>query len=251
MAATTPNLVGIDIDAIFTSAAFGNFLNLWARVEQFVFELLQREAGLKRPIFNAIFPDLRTHAAISVLDRVLDAKSKKLNPMTRAALNQLAVLNTARNALVHWGISSEDGKLFATNTARQYGTKRKPLAYPYNMLAIQAMLDDTAIISKILLIEIWPVRWRKSAENYSKVKAECIEALRSPWRYIPPQPTESLAMSRQNREEPRRQRKASRKCPGDFSLGRSVCQTIAKMYLSCIGVVKGFVRFRIRRPALS
>ena len=85
--------------------ALGQFITGFSTVEKALLQVVWKEAGLSSPLAPAIMHGLRVTGAIEALTRIHEANGTTIHPQLAHALKQLAVINTSRNWIVHWGVN--------------------------------------------------------------------------------------------------------------------------------------------------
>jgi hypothetical protein len=122
--------------------AVGHIIDLFASTEDMLVTELARLCGVSDPVAQAIFSGTRVDAAMSLIKRVLDAKgatAEEREPY-EIAFEQLRLLNSARNEIVHHGAHlTLDWEFFITNFDRTH-TENSVRTYVFTL----QMLDDIA-----------------------------------------------------------------------------------------------------------
>jgi hypothetical protein len=151
-----------DFDAEY-SQRLGDFIQQFSQLELALFYLLCKVAHVDEKIGQALFSGARADALISLIRRCHEAREIEIPPDTERALQQIAVLNGARNDTVHlirdW--QAPRGKRTFTNKMRYPPRTAKTVTISASDL--EAMDSDTLAIEGFLLNDceyLLPATWR-------------------------------------------------------------------------------------------
>lgn len=126
--------------------AIGRFITVFAEAESSLLYVAVHYTAIKPFIVGlAALAPLRVDSGITVIKRVIEARRlrSKLARELLHALEQFAVINKARNDLLHFGIGSNQ---VITNEHAMYH-KRLVRRRPFSMKIVRQLLADTEDIS--------------------------------------------------------------------------------------------------------
>ena len=179
----------------------GKFIHAFAQIEAQLLLLLVRTAGLSGIKAGALFHGIRQEGARDSINNLLQAtKQFEKKRRLESSFAQIATIGTVRNNIVHWGARLDGFGLFVVSNSERKPLKRK--TYSVTIDEFRSMNSDLSRISFILMAE----------RGYIKASHEMIEKYALlPWLYKPPQPCPPKNRPLQDRQSPKRQRRASPK----------------------------------------
>jgi hypothetical protein len=188
-----------DSEAYFKS--LGVFVHVFAEVETMMLVTLALLSGINDQAAPALFSGVRVEQGSGFLRRLYEAYGNPIDPELDDALKQLAVLNTARNDLLHYGgFGSGDDRVVSTHRAAH--TVDRIREFPVSSSVLDGMSEDLAEIMRALAsaIERRCHPWKKLRRREYSPRA---------WRYKPPQPVPRPDKSRDKPSKRSRPREPS------------------------------------------
>jgi hypothetical protein len=165
----------------------GRLIGSFSEVEKLVIFNLWALSGIDGTVGRAVFSGTRTHGAIAFIRRVYEAKGLTMNPGVSRAFDQLAVINTARDSLVHWGVKAHEPVRHVSNWFSAHAP-RALKTIPMSAAIVRTMTVDLGTIATILFNNY--VFWSKQQGfDYSDLTNQIAQLSQQPWRYIPAQPS--------------------------------------------------------------
>jgi hypothetical protein len=192
--------------------ALGRFIHRFSQVERVMITAAHHFAGLESPVAQAVMFGFRVDACKDVINRILDANGDIATAARlKSAFDQLGVINSARNNIIHWGaFATADDTLIAINDFLAHTPERvRSIGVSVDML--DRMQDDLARIQMLIL---WETVEDKSANVWSRFLEKVVKPQRGrPWRYKQPQPAPHVKERQDRLRAQKRQRGASPKSP--------------------------------------
>ena len=158
--------------------ALGRFIQRFAGIEASLQSLLWRYAEVSPEIARSIFSGVRVDQAMSFIKRLHKSREIEMHPMMLNTLDQIGVINTARNLIIHYGAKFDKGEpQFVTNQRLAI----RPEDAQWLPISVQAFDALTADISHIhLCINLLAQRDQMKPERFERAVER---ALRRAWRY--------------------------------------------------------------------
>lgn len=98
--------------------ALGRFMHEFSQVEHMLHYRMAVELNLDMDLANAVLSGVKADQAIQNIKRIYQAKRKELPPDMAEAFEHIAILNTARNEIIHYGAEATgDGPQRTVSTA--------------------------------------------------------------------------------------------------------------------------------------
>jgi hypothetical protein len=180
----------------------GRFIVTFAETEKIVLGLLWRMAGVDNVTARAIFSGTRTHAAISFIRRIHEAREETLNPVLDRCFHQLMAINATRDSLVHWGAPSEE----EISNDLQAHAPRSLKVIPISPAIVQSMSDD---LLTILAVFVSFLTVNGDTTKFDDDDLDSCKAALRPWRYTPAQPSKPGPRTPKTTRKPKAQPPAS------------------------------------------
>lgn len=159
----------------------GMFIHKFAEVEKWLLMALAKQAKVKSPLAQALFPGVRIDVAKTTIRRIREVEGIPESEILKRAFDQLTCITTLRNDLVHYGAQFQgDWEPHVSNqVAAMPGKERKTVATPE--LLNQATIDLQTIMTAIFL-----EFFQNEEEN---LEQSLIDSAQQPWRYKPAPPS--------------------------------------------------------------
>jgi hypothetical protein len=165
----------------------GRFIQAFASTEGTINGALREFSKVSGPVARAIFSGTRTDAAKQYITRILDAENYKqgIKDELKSAFDQLGLINSARNDIIHYGTKFEEADRFiVTNEARAHLPSRVSTVTVSTRI-LEQMMADLNKISMILLVQAMDLTNPESATYYRQALAPILQR---PWQYKPTKP---------------------------------------------------------------
>jgi hypothetical protein len=196
--------------------ALGEFVDEFAKTENFIFWTLHVVSGIETPVFNALLSGTRARAAISYLRRIAETRDTELPQWLTDAFGQFGTINTERDLILHSGVTPTIGLALLVSNKDRAHVSRSARTIPVSAEVLERMTNDLQKISKLLSIwlmtdEIASLRAMfPSPKIKVSVAPDALEhVLRKSWLYKSPQPESKDRKSPPATPKPSRQRKPS------------------------------------------
>ena len=181
--------------------SLGRFIHFFARTEHKVLTLLREQAKVSEKVAGAIFSGTRADAAKGLITRLLETHGlSDVAARLKGPFDQLGLINSARNDLVHWGTTYREGELSVSN-AHLFPPPNRAISYPVTTELLGNMTDDLFKIGVAIDLERLPQLSNK----------DFLDFLSRPWRYKPrgqaPKTRPPKAPASHRRSPVRRQKK--------------------------------------------
>jgi hypothetical protein len=191
-------------------AALGRFVHEFSRAEQALLALLRQISGLTEPIGGIILTNSRVDQAKEMVKRIfeVDEQSMGRTRMERP-FAQLAVINTMRNHIIHWGAVHDGADELLVSNAHLHPHPDRAKEFRVSPDDLAAMSIDLYHIAVYFLVEasLQQQLSRGSLDTYTGLQAE-------PWLYKPPRPTpRKRARNPGNNEDRPRQKRPPKSSP--------------------------------------
>jgi hypothetical protein len=168
-------------------AAFGRFINYFSQVEQRLHSLLWELSGAPLDLVRVAFAEARFSQVANLINRLYQSRGEVEHPLYRRAVDQLGLINSMRNDMVHLGAAvvgltdTPDAVMIVSNEIKAIPGKEKSFRVNIEMLNDMsrdlrtAMACLTVVLSDRIPIEnrLADALWRVGAQD--------------PWRYKPQQ----------------------------------------------------------------
>jgi hypothetical protein len=188
-----------DTDAYYL--ALGRFIDKFAEAEKALLECLRVWSHMTTDTARAIFSGVRTEAASSYINRIIDVMTEAASPDPKikeklqaikqdfqGVLTQLGHINATRNLIVHYGtIFNTEGDHYTSNKDWAL-TKERIRETP---VSAQIMKQMTSDLEKIIThCNVMSFRYILDFDNPFGILGPHLPdeaALKSPWQYKPAQ----------------------------------------------------------------
>src|SRR5277367_4321933 len=131
---------------------FGRFMHIYAIAEAQLLFLLTHISGLSQIEAGVVFSGTGCEAARTLMTKLLTATNQaEKQARLKYPFDQMAVIGTVRNHLVHWGASAApDGTFLVSNASR---SPLKPRDYSVTIEDFKDMYHDLVSIIILLMLE--------------------------------------------------------------------------------------------------
>jgi hypothetical protein len=166
--------------------SLGTFVQAFARVEATMHGVLKRFCNVSPVIARSIFSGTRTEAAKQYITRIMYAKrmDQPIKTEMKYVFDQLGVINSTRNDIIHFGAEFEGEQLFV-NTAMLAHLPEKARRIEVSSKILDQM---TADLNKITLHLIVCTMGTDSPDTANFFRIGLNPILQQPWLYKPTQP---------------------------------------------------------------
>lgn len=156
----------------------GRFIQRFSSIEAAMQKLLSHYTDVSPTVARSIFSGVRMDQASSFIRRIHKARSIEMHPILGGALDQIGVINTARNYIIHYGAEFDAGEPLYVSNQRVVNRPEETQRFPISISILDALTADIAHIQlRFGLIrnqsEMKPARFQKTAQNF----------LKRAWRY--------------------------------------------------------------------
>jgi hypothetical protein len=180
-------------------ASLGRFVNSFAFTEGMVFMFLSMMTTLTKAEAAALLSGSKIDGCCGLIKRLFEARGQTIPGEISRCLEQIAVINSFRNDILHWGIDTT-GK--TKNSVKTMPGREQEYKVP-EIALVNATLDLTAI-SEILAYFHLPML---------APVGKHLAALLHPWKYKPAPRDNTRQQTRSTSQKPKRPQKSSRKKP--------------------------------------
>jgi hypothetical protein len=161
----------------------GRIIDMFARIEGDLQALLWHEAGVSDAVGKAVFSGVRIDQAMQFCRRIWAANGVEKPEQVERAFSQLALLNSLRNDMVHYGakIGTGVGDYVVTNErlAHTAAALRRHALPPSTFHDIN---NDLIVISAAIELHCLS----ESADGVDFTRPQLESLARQPWQYKPP-----------------------------------------------------------------
>lgn len=161
----------------------GRFISIYSIAEAALRGVLQRTAGIDEPTSLAIFSGTRTDQASSFIRRCYEAKGEKIPQELADLLQQMAIITNLRNDLVHHGIDFTTAPPTANNRRSALSARAIRQTVVTERVLESASWDCGRLVLGFFTY-VFP-----DADSDEKILSDRAFAVRTPWHYIPQQPS--------------------------------------------------------------
>src|SRR5205823_6392002 len=100
----------------------GRFIRAFAATEGTMNGALREFSKVTGPVARAIFSGTRAEAAKQYITRIMDAEHyrQEIKDELKNVFNQLGLINSARNEILHYGTQFEGDQFIVTNAAKAH-----------------------------------------------------------------------------------------------------------------------------------
>jgi hypothetical protein len=174
--------------------ALGRFIHKFAIIEHQVAFALALYAKTPKGTAQAVFSGVRAGLALSLIDRIREARGAPADEDWNRAKGQFGIINSVRNDIVHFGALAEsEGAFQISNANRTIPSQAK--VTPITADELDMMTDDLRTISETIfahqLVE-------SGTEKGDKRANAARERGRAPWKYKPPRQARAQDKRRDN-----------------------------------------------------
>lgn len=131
--------------------ALGRFVDQFSYVETALHRYLIRITELKPKVANALVSGAKLKSAMDFIRRIHEAQSKEPDPAYQQIVHQLGLINSIRDAVVHYGSQYQHkNKRYASNV-RSAHIEKKERYFPISDEILDTMSHDLSVIELHLL----------------------------------------------------------------------------------------------------
>ena len=179
--------------------ALGRFTSEYSRVETCVQTLLWIVAETPPKTAQAIFSGTKTDTACRFIRRLFESRNEDLPELLSRAFDRLAIINTVRNDIIHYGIQYDEASRMVTSNAMMAlpGKERKTHISP---LVLEQLWGDLVTIQYCMNAYFFSTK----GGSKPSVIERSLKGAQVPWQYKPPSRQEA------RKDEPRKSRSHSR-----------------------------------------
>lgn len=134
-------------------SALGEFVDQFAKTENFLFWTLHIVSGIELPVFNAFLSGTRARTAISYFKRLYETRDSELPPWLMEAFSQFATINTERDLILHSGVTPDRTFSLVVSNKDRAHVARAIRSIPVTPDTLADMTTDLEQVAK--LIELW------------------------------------------------------------------------------------------------
>ena len=137
--------------------SLGRFITRFSNTEKVLNHVIHKYSKIEWEMAKALIMPIRVENAITSINRIIYARKlrgPKIEEL-KAIMRQLGHINSARNAIVHLGVSTKAdsrGRFWSTNI--NYAPKSRIKRFPMSIKILDRMSDDLIIINFKLLVHI-------------------------------------------------------------------------------------------------
>jgi len=181
MAESDPPMIRFEDDPVYWQA-LGEFVEGFASIEAMLALTLSQYAGIRPLIGRAVFSGLRPDTAMSQVRRIMEIsdRGEGAREEIEHIFAQVAILNDARNQVVHYPSFIIEGFGRVVSNASRSHVPRTLRELRVSPDILRDMSADLRVISVLLVNHAF--RDQLSKEERASFDAE----LARPWRYKPP-----------------------------------------------------------------
>lgn len=165
--------------------ALGSFIHDFTVLEVSRFRLLCVAAGVTEEVGQALFSGARADGMLQQIRRCYRAREWKIEPHLESALSQVVIINSARNAAVHYltlQVEDDERAVLATNHLRYPRENAKEVRISPESLDEAG--SDCRRIGAVLSVATFEIREPGSTGKLGQNMKSAPPA----WRYRPPSP---------------------------------------------------------------
>ena len=157
--------------------SLGRFIHHFAQMEQQVAFLLKLATGADDAVSKSVYSGIRLKMALDCVNRLREMRHQPESPYLKRAVEQLGVINAARDMVVHHGATVMNDLFLVSTERRMVPKKAAREAFPPETL--DAMTADLRIINKLIFV----VQSEYANQDLWDPDGEYAKALVEPWQY--------------------------------------------------------------------
>lgn len=187
--------------------ALGKFVHRYSEIEWTMHQVVRIVADVPDRSARVLFSGTRVSAAADIIKRFYRARKKSVPPSLARAFSQIGVITKARDRLLHYGFTMNEGKAIVTDETRNIVDR----AFKHSITVTD--LDDLeadAITLNSCLVVFW-IEARRPDLLDTPLYLERLASSQQPWRYKEPKPMrpkDSIRGSVRERKPPRQPSRA-------------------------------------------
>ncbi len=158
--------------------ALGMFIQRYAGIEARLQALLWRYAEVPPEVARSIFSGVRVDQAVSFIKRLHKSRGIEMHPMMIDTLDQIGVINAARNLTIHYGAEFDKGEPQFVTDQRISNRPEDARWFPISVKALDALTADIKHIH--LRINLVVQREQMKPEKF---EGGAERMLRRAWQY--------------------------------------------------------------------
>lgn len=150
--------------------ALGRFIQRYAGIEARLQALLWRYAEVSPEVARSIFSGVRVDQATSFIKRLHKSRGIEMHPMMVDMLDQIGIINAARNLIIHYGAEFDKGEPQFVTNQRIANRPEDARWFPISAQTLGALTADIKHIQlRITLLDqrdqMKPERFEKRADR--------------------------------------------------------------------------------------
>lgn len=155
--------------------------------------LLWQEAGVSAAIGRAVFSGVRIDQAMQFCRRIWDATGRQRPTALERAFGQLALLNAARNDLIHFGAGFDENDHLVVTNERSAHTDQAKRFYRLEPSTMDAIFNDLNVACAAIQAN-YLNEHETGPLGFTQKEAQWFGA--QPWSYKPPPSVRPVGSSR-------------------------------------------------------
>lgn len=160
----------------------GRFIQGFANTEGTMNGALREFSKVTGPVARAIFSGTRAETAKQYIARILDAEnySQEIKDDLKNVFDQLGLINSARNDIVHYGTQFEEGESFVVTNADRAHLPSRVSTMVVSSEILEQMMADLNKISLTIVVRVMALSDRTAASHFQRALAPILQR---PWQY--------------------------------------------------------------------
>jgi hypothetical protein len=174
-----------DVSAYYET--LGRFIQGFANAEGTINGALREFSKVTGPVARAIFSGTRAEAAKSLITRILDAEnySQGIKDELKNVFDQLGLINSARNDIVHYGTQFEETDRFVVTNADRAHLPSRVSTMAVSSKILEQMMADLNKICLTVVVRVMALSDQKAASHLGRALGPLLQR---PWQYKPTKP---------------------------------------------------------------
>jgi hypothetical protein len=172
------------IEVLAYYETLGRFIQGFANTEGTINGALREFSKVTGPVARAIFSGTRAETAKQFITRILDAEnySQGIKDELKNVFDQLGLINSARNDIVHYGTQFEETDRFIVTNADRAHLPSRVSTMAVSAKILEQMMADLNKISLTIVVRTMGLNDPKAASQLGHVLAPLLQR---PWQYKP------------------------------------------------------------------
>jgi hypothetical protein len=156
----------------------GRFIQRFAGIEAKLQDVLWHFSGVSPEVARSIFSGVRPDQAVSFIKRLNRSRGTELHPMLAETLDQVSVINAARNMIIHYGALFDNGMPTVVTNRRIANHPDETLRFPVTSSSLDALTADIQHIH--LRLNLFLQRNQTKPTRFERAVAQLQQRA---WRY--------------------------------------------------------------------